>query len=522
MILLVAALASLLAVTPTPAEAPTDYDVVVVGDGIGGVGAAVAAARRGAGVALLTFTDYPGGQASAGAVSTFDEGSPLLRTSGLYRQLVADLSARYGSAALGGCYFSVPTLCPQPDIVANTARRWLNEAGVTMIRYTRIDDVLQSGTTVTGVIVDGVAVNARVVIDATERSDLYPLIEGLSWEVDGGAGCIQDMTWPVVVSWYPDGVPPELVVPPTARDDLAAVWGAATVESWLARFREFVAADPGGRPPTSGMPPFPWTWTEETRYRAVADLRSLPFPHPPRTRTVVNLANDSPVPVSVFLHDDDLAWEQVFREALHRSYLYLWYLRYELGITDWAVSADLGYEHAWHLDFDEAIPNTIEANFPPLPYLREGRRLADATMTWRDITDRARGTRRFLRSVMIGAYATDFHGCAAPPGELSDYGPYEVPLDVFIPGGIDGFLPGLARAGRVDRAVASSIRMQPTELLGGEVAGTLAALASADGVPPRAIPVRRLRQELSAVGAAVDLPEPDPLREKLRLGLPIR
>jgi len=512
-------LAATLSFTPTTAEAPTDFDVVVVGDGIGGVGAAVAAAREGSRVALLTFTDYPGGQASAGAVSTFDEGSPLLRTSGLYRQLVADLTAGYGSAALGGCYFSVPTLCPEPDIVAATARAWLDGAGVTVVRYTRLDDVVQVGTTVTGVVADGVAFSARVVVDATERSDLYPLVEGLSWVA--GDGCVQDMTWPVVVSWYPDGVAPELVVPPTARDDLAAVWGTETVDSWLRHFRTLVVADPGPRPPASGMPPLPWTWAEEVRYRAVADLRTLPHPRPPQTRTVINLANDSPVPVGVVAVGDELAWETVFREALHRSYLYLWYLRYELGVTDWAVSSDLGYERAWHLDFDEAIPNTIEANFPPLPYLREGRRLAEPAMTWRDITDRARGTRRFRRSVMIGAYATDFHGCPPAAGEASGYGPYEVPLDVFVPIGVDGFLPGLARAGRVDRAVASSIRMQPTELLGGEVVGTLAALAVADGVPPRLVPVGRVRDVLAVRGAAVDLPEPDPLREKIRLGRPV-
>lgn len=456
---------------------------------------------------------------SAGAVSTFDEGSPLLRTSGLYRRLVGELTASYGASALGGCYFSVPTLCPEPDIVAATARRWLEEGGVTMIRYSRIDDVLQAGSAVTGVVVDGVALDARVVIDATERSDLYPLVEGLSW-VAGGP-CVQDMTWPVVVSWYPGGPPAELVVPLTARDDLAAVWGEATVDGWLRHFRTLVVADPGPRPPPSGMPPFPWTWAEEVRYRAVADLRSLPYPRPPRTRTVINLANDSPVPLSVLTGTSEDAWEAVFREALHRSYLYLWYLRYEIGVTDWAVADDPGYERAWHLDFDEAIPNTIEASFPPLPYLREGRRLADPAMTWRDITDRARGTRRFPRSVMIGAYATDFHGC--PPGdeETSGHGPYEVPLGVFVPTGVDGFLPGLARAGRVDRAVASSIRMQPTELLGGEVTGTLAALAVTEAIPPRAVPPARVREALASHGAVVDLPEPDPLREKIRLGRPI-
>ncbi|MGH8957308.1 MAG: FAD-dependent oxidoreductase, partial [Acidimicrobiia bacterium] len=63
--------------TGSPAPTPTvaSYDVVVVGDGLGGASAAIAAGRLGANVALLSPIGYLGGQAGAAGVSTMDEGS---------------------------------------------------------------------------------------------------------------------------------------------------------------------------------------------------------------------------------------------------------------------------------------------------------------------------------------------------------------------------------------------------------------------------------------------------------------
>ena len=72
-------------VNATPLEATSfdqlreRYDVVIAGAGMGGVGAAVQAARLGASVLLLEETDWIGGQAMAAGVTSMDEGRTLVR-----------------------------------------------------------------------------------------------------------------------------------------------------------------------------------------------------------------------------------------------------------------------------------------------------------------------------------------------------------------------------------------------------------------------------------------------------------
>jgi NADPH-dependent 2,4-dienoyl-CoA reductase/sulfur reductase-like enzyme len=70
-----------------------NYDIVIAGAGTGGTAAALSAARMGADVALLEETDWIGGQPSAAAVSTMDEGSSPIPPSGIYREFLARIEA---------------------------------------------------------------------------------------------------------------------------------------------------------------------------------------------------------------------------------------------------------------------------------------------------------------------------------------------------------------------------------------------------------------------------------------------
>jgi hypothetical protein len=72
-----------------------NYDIVVAGAGTGGCGAAIQAARMGRSVLLLEETDWIGGQMNAAGVTSMDEGSPLVRERGLYRELCGLIAAHY-------------------------------------------------------------------------------------------------------------------------------------------------------------------------------------------------------------------------------------------------------------------------------------------------------------------------------------------------------------------------------------------------------------------------------------------
>jgi hypothetical protein len=72
-------------------------------------------------------------------------------------------------------------------------------------------------------------------------------------------------------------------------------------------------------------------------------------------------------------------------------------------------------------------------------------------------------------------------------GELpTGGGPFQVPLEVFIPEKIDGFIPAEKNISQ-SRLANGATRLQPITMLTGQAAGTIAALAVKQGVPPRAI-----------------------------------
>lgn len=489
----------------TTTEARTVFDVIVVGDGMGGATAAAVAARLGAETLLLSPIGYFGGQAGASGVSTMDEGGNrnVLRRSGVYKELVDFIRLWYGVLGTGDCYFLEDPLCPEPTAVDEFFRNLLANAGVTVVPAGPITDVLQEGTTVTGLNSEGVKYQARIVIDATEFSDLYPLIEGLQYEIGDPAGCVQDTTWVAIRSWYSFGTAPNQFIPPEdAIDQLRSVYGAE-VDDWLQHFRsEVVISNPAGTGPTV----LPWDLSTETAYRALLDSRAdIYLPNaPPNTRTGVNYANDSALSIAAI--EDPAAREQEFRKALHVTYAFLWYLRWELGVTDWGVANDLRYAGTTRLLWDDLIPDELEMNLPPFPYIREGRRLiAEYNLGAADLTDSVRERHRFDDAVMLGGYFPDFHGCL-PTDEVSGYGLFEVPIGVFIPAQIDGFLPGLARAAGVSRVASAAMRTQPEEMWGGQVAGTIAGLAVATGVQPRDVPTIDVQNQLREAGLVFFLP----------------
>jgi hypothetical protein len=464
---------------------------------MGGATAATVAARLGADTLLMSPSGYLGGQAGAAGVSTMDEGGNryVLRRSGLYRELVTYVQFKYGIGNVGDCYFIEDPLCPEPLAIDEFFRNTLGVDGVDIIPMTNITAVLQDGNRVTGVVVDGVEYKAKVVIDATELSDLYPLVDGLAYEVGDAAGCVQDTTWVAVRSWYANGPAPAQFVPPQdAMSQLYDLYGPEA-DRWLDHFRGKVTGTPN--PLGSGPTVLPWDLATETSYRALAESRQeidLILDAPAVTKTGVNYANDSALSVAAI--EDPVVREQEFRKALHMTYAYLWYLRWELGAADWGVANDMQYSKGTRIFWDDLIPDDLEINLPLFPYIREGRRLvATYNLGAADLADAVRERHRFDDAVMLGGYFTDFHGCP-PTDEVSGYGLFEVPIGVFVPAQIDGFLPGLARAAGVSRLASAAMRTQPEEMWGGQVAGTIAGLAVAGDIVPRDVPTAEVQSQL--------------------------
>jgi hypothetical protein len=507
------------------------YDVVVAGAGTGGIGAAIQAARLGATVLLLEETDWVGGQMLAAAVTAIDEGGAgnLVRSRGLYRELVQRVEAYYRPRGLdpfqAGKYTNLRF---EPRVGRQLIHQMLTEAGagrrLDVLLRARVTQVQHRADTVTGAIIEYVtaagdramhAVTSRVLIDATEWGDVLPLA-GARYRSGNRtddaldlARTIQENTWTAVIKQHPGGVPPSLRLPSPPP-------GYATMRPHFAA--RIVPGDGAFR---RGQP---MSWKSFVEYRGMPDS-ARPAPAPGLTRTHLNFSNDYPCTVAYL--EDPAQRVTVDRAMRLRTLQLLYFIQQDLGVTDWAVADDEGFNSphnraqidAWLRDQPELAPyRTILYHFSILPYVRESRRLVGRhTLLAREIS-RGPGKRpmQFPSTIGLGDYRLDLHGGRAARDleldldrieDLEDAvpgraGPFALPLECLVPVTLDGFLAAEKNYSQT-RLVNGATRMQPHTLNVGQAAGALAALAVRHAVPPRRIDPVLVQRVLLAAGSTL-------------------
>ncbi|MGI5181874.1 FAD-dependent oxidoreductase [Dactylosporangium sp. CA-152071] len=134
--------------------------------------------------------------------------------------------------------------------------------------------------------------------------------------------------------------------------------------------------------------------------------------------------------------------------------------------------------------------------------VRETRRvLGDYQLTGQDVLD----ARKFPDVVARGAYPVDIHNPNGPGTilrRLPQGTSYDIPLRTLLPRDVDRLLV----AGRCisgDHVAHSSYRIMPISMATGQAAGVCAALAARAGKPPREIPVTQVQRVLRAQGASL-------------------
>ena len=159
-----------------------EYDVIVVGGGIGGVAAAVAAARNGASVALLEKQINLGGLATVGLINWYEPlcdgngrqvvggiGEELLRLS--IRYGMENLPAQWGGEGRNRCRYDRFATKYSPTVFSLALDAWVKESGVT-IRFDTLATypVMEAGK-VAGIVAETVSgkefYGCRYVVDAT-------------------------------------------------------------------------------------------------------------------------------------------------------------------------------------------------------------------------------------------------------------------------------------------------------------------------------------------------------------------
>lgn len=450
---------------PRTATLAAETDVLVVGGGPAGIGAALGAAAAGARVVLAERYGFLGGNATAALVMplmSFHTQRPhaerpgattLLPTdhgpgdsviAGALQQLLERLVAAGGAIppSLDTGYV-VPF---DPELFKYVAQLLLDDAGVSVLLHTFASDVFGEGR-VEGAVFETksgpVVVRAKAVVDCTGDGDIAARA-GADYEVGREAdGLVQPMTLMFRV-----------------------------VDFARSAFEAFVREHPDQWRGVHGL----WDLVRQATAKgelelAREDILFFATPHPHEVS--VNSTR-----ITRVLGTD--VWDLSYAEWEGR--------RQMQQIVRFLQRYVPGFEQAY------AAQSGVNVG------VRETRRIVG---DYRLTADDCLRARKFDDVIARGSYPLDIHNPTGkgtllqrmPPGEA-----YDIPLRCLLPKGIDGVLV----AGRCisgTHEAHSSYRVMPISMATGQGAGVCAALAARHGVPTRAVDAADVQQELERQGA---------------------
>jgi len=496
------------------AERYERHSVVVVGGGIGGVAAALAAVRSGADTTLVEASGQLGGQLTRQAVTPLDEHA-LIEVAGApagYRELRDRLRAHYRRQAPAGGPDAawqnpgngwVSRLCAEPLVAQAVLDGMVEEAvdrGLRVRRHTTVTGVGRVGDRIVHLDVadgDGPARwDVEVVLDATELGDLLPLadapwVSGAEARADTGEALAADRAEPtrtqaitVTAALRRDPHPGPVVPRPAGYERWRAsqpfTLDIPDADGRPRRFGMF-AATPGGPPPF---------WT----YRRVRDAAALGGDE----LAVVNWPGNDYVDRDLVLADDR---DAVVADARNLTLAFVHWLQTE------APRDDGGHGHPELQLAPEALgtPDGLAAE----PYVREARRLRGRTRVRAedilpDPTRGARGT-AFADTLGVGWYPMDVHASVGQPdGHNAPTAPFQVPAGALVADAPVN-LVAAGKAMATTHLSNGAYRVHPCEWAVGEAAGALAAAAVAQDVAPARlvtdpVALQRVQHHLAATG----------------------
>jgi FAD dependent oxidoreductase len=501
-------------------------DVLVCGAGLGGVAAALRAARLGLRVCLTEETGWPGGQITTQGVSAFDEHDYIETFGGtaLYYELRNAIRGYYreryhlSPSALNGGPFSpgnawVSGLSFEPRAAATVLEAMMagpHDTGALQIFYhTRAVAAEVFSGQVQSILTrhseSGALIRFRsaYVLDATDLGDLLPLTAtqyAVGAEARSETGepsapdradprCLQFYTFPFAVELRP-GENHTIEKPDGYENNRTAqpyTFVYRTTDPVSPTYQMF-AKGPG----THG--PF---WT----YRRALDASNFNDPSVPSDVSIINwTGNDYRGPSAV----DRPAAEQVrlYRDARLLSLGFLYWLQTEAPRDEGGA----GYPE---LRPRPDVMGSVDG-VSQMPYIREGRRLKGlATVREQDISAAAQSGARaapVAASAGIGLYPIDLHGCSISTVTLPTR-PFQIPLGALIPQQTVNLLAAGKCLGTT-RMTNGAYRVHPVEWAVGEAAAVAAAFCLRNGRTPHQVhgsPALIVRLQLLALDQGIPL-----------------
>jgi FAD dependent oxidoreductase len=439
--------------------------VLVVGGGPAGLGAALGAADAGARVILVERYGFLGGNATAALVmplmsfhtqrAAFEraDGAKLFPTdhgpgepvvAGALARLLRHLIAAGGAITPGPATgYVVPF---DPELLKLSALELLDEAGVQFLFHAFASGVLADGA-LCGVVFETksgpIVIRARAIVDCTGDGDVAAAA-GARFEVGRESdGLVQPMTLMFRM-----------------------------VEFDRAGFEDYVREHPDQWRGVHGL----WDLIRQAAAEGELDLprEDILFFGTPHAREVsVNSTR-----VTGVLGTDVFDWSYAEWRSRGQLRQIVRFLRRRVP----------GFERAY------LAQSGVHAG------VRETRRIrGDYRLTADDVLS----ARQFDDVIARGSYPVDIHnprGSGTVLKRLPDGAAYDIPLRCLLPERIENLMvAGRCLSG--SHEAHSSYRVMPIAMATGQAAGVCAAIATQNGVSPRAVPARDVQAELVQQGA---------------------
>lgn len=503
-------------------------DVLVVGGGLGGVAAALAATRQGARVVLTEGPRWLGGQLTAQA--TPPDEHPWVEMFGVtasYRAMRDGIRGYYRrnypltTAARAARHLNpgaglVSRLCHEPRVAVAVLEAMLAPARssgrLTLLQPYRAQSAAVDSDRITSVtlIPDGdtdggtVTVHADYVIDATETGDLLPLagveyVTGAESRDQTGEPSAKDTAQSLnmqAASWCfaVDHVDGEHTID---RPATYSHWRSARPDIWPGPLLAFSWPNPRTLEPSNGwLDPNPQddplaveadqskdAGTDDLwRFRRIA-ARNLFQPGTYASDiTLVNWPMIDYMDGPLFeVSPDEAAKHRQGARELALSALY--WMQTEAPRPDGGTGFPSLRLRGDLLGTEDGLAQDV--------YIRESRRIrAVTTIREQDVSMAIRGEHgatRYPDSVGVGMYRIDLHPSTGGDTYLDVAStPFQIPLGALLPQRVTNLLAGAKNIGTT-HITNGAYRLHPVEWNIGEAAGVLAAHCAATGRTPHAV-----------------------------------
>ncbi|MCO5065232.1 MAG: FAD-dependent oxidoreductase [Rhizobiaceae bacterium] len=523
--------------------------LLVVGGGLGGISAALAALRGGTNVILAEERDWLGGQLTSCAVpfdiGLCDDNGIGSRSYSRFREMIRDYYRRNfpltsqarARVPLNPGMANMSKLCVEPRVAVQAIWEMLapyQGSGrlrvLTRHKVEAVDQVADHIRSVAFLDLDTgskLSVTADIVIDATETGELLEFTDiehvlgaesrsetGELHAIDGPADPFdqQPITWCLAIDYLPeedhtiDRPPGYETFRELKRDYWPGPQYGWTVSAGFALYEGEVSS----RPMT--WPLFAGDSDEDSLFdiwhsRRIAHRKSFVPGFYPSDITIINTPQTDywlkPV-VGVSPEEEARALEESRNLALG----FLYWMQTEAPRHD---DKGVGYPG---LRLRGDVLGTSDG-LAKQAYYREGRRIkAQFTVLEQHIGVKARPgadrAERFKDSLGIGAYRIDIHATRKRDTVDIDSYPFQIPLGALLPVRVENYLPACKNLGTT-RITNGAFRLHPIEWSIGEASGALAAFSLRKGVPPRAVSesgelLEELQGELRATGVPLEWP----------------